>query len=77
MYVVYAELVLLDNWLLDFLLLALSYRVLQRRIKLLRCSIGAIIGGLYSCAALAIPWDEPYHYKALYSCGYDICGGSG
>ena len=69
MYVVYAELVLLDNWLLDFLLLALSCRVLQRRIKLLRCSIGAIIGGLYSCAALAIPWMSHIIIKLFIAAG--------
>ena len=56
MHVVYAELVLLDNWLIDFILLALSYIVLQRRVRVVRCALGALAGGAYSCIAFAFPW---------------------
>lgn len=69
MHVVYAELVLLDNWLLDFLLLALSCRILKRRIKLIRCSLGALIGGIYSCVAFAVPWMSSIIIKLFIAAG--------
>lgn len=51
----YAELVFLDNFLMDFLLCWLSLRLTKLKIILLNVSIGALFGGIYAALAPAFP----------------------
>ncbi len=52
---VYIELVLLDNFLMDFIILFFATRLSEKRVKFSRVSAGAGIGALYSVLALAFP----------------------
>ena len=50
---VYIELVFLDNFLMDFIILFFAARLSEKRVKFSRISAGAGIGALYSVLALA------------------------
>lgn len=52
---VYIELVFLDNFLMDFIILFFATRLSEKRVKFSRVSAGAGIGALYSVLALAFP----------------------
>jgi len=51
----YIELIFIDNFLLDFLLLLLSCRICEKHARALQLCIGASIGGTYSTIALYMP----------------------
>ena len=51
----YIELIFIDNFLLDFLLLLLSCRICEKHAHALQLCIGASIGGTYSAIALYMP----------------------
>ncbi len=52
---VYFELVFLDNFLLDFILLFFSFRLSEKRVNFKCLFIGAAIGGLYGALSVALP----------------------
>lgn len=52
---VYIELILLDNFTADFLLLMAAMRVSARRVRPLRAVFGAAIGGIYALVAALVP----------------------
>lgn len=51
---VYVELVLLDNLLMDFILLYFAVRFSERRVVLWRVLLGALAGAVYAAAAVAV-----------------------
>lgn len=62
---VYIELVLLDNFLMDFIILFFAMRLSEKRAKLPRVCAGAGIGAVYSAVALAVPFLGGLFYKGL------------
>lgn len=52
---VYIELVLLDNFLMDFVILFFAVRLSEKRVQFSRISLGAGIGAVYSAFALGFP----------------------
>lgn len=52
---VYVELLFLDNFLLDFFLLCCCSRLSEQRVRPLRVTAGAAIGGVYSVLAALLP----------------------
>lgn len=52
---VYVELILLDNFLMDFLILYFTARFSDKRARIGRLSLGAAIGAVYSAFAVAVP----------------------
>lgn len=62
---VYIELVLLDNFLMDFIILFFAMRLCEKRAKLSRVCAGAGIGAAYSVVALAVPFLGGLVWKGL------------
>ena len=52
MQTVYIELILLDNFLMDFIILFFSVRLSERRVKIWRILLSALLGGIYSITAV-------------------------
>ncbi|MFR9207170.1 MAG: sigma-E processing peptidase SpoIIGA [Lachnospiraceae bacterium] len=52
MQTVYIELILLDNFLMDFIILFFSVRLSERRVKIWRIILSALLGGIYSITAV-------------------------
>lgn len=62
---VYIELVLIDNYLMDFLILYFAVRFSDKRVRLTRVAIGAAIGATYSALAVAVPFMAALPIKAV------------
>ena len=62
---VYIELVLLDNFLMDFIILFFAMRLSEKRARLSAVSQGAGIGAVYSAIALAVPVLSSMLFKCL------------
>ncbi len=57
---IYVELIFLDNFLIDFLLVYLAARFSERKVSFGRVSLGAAIGGVYGvCCAACAPLGSP------------------
>lgn len=63
MRVVYLDMVLLYNALIDYLLLIVSARFLSQPVKRWRCGVSAVFGGLYAAAAY-FPWGTLLRHPA-------------
>jgi stage II sporulation protein GA (sporulation sigma-E factor processing peptidase) len=64
---VYVELVLLDNFLMDYLLLHFALRFSEKRVFILRAAAGAGIGALYAVFAVIFPFLTLLPIKLLMS----------
>ena len=56
---VYADLLFMINFSMDFLCLFITSRILRCRLKITQALAAAVIGGVYSIAALFIPFGKP------------------
>ena len=55
---VYADLLFMINFSMDFLCLFITSRILHCRLKIFLAFAAAVIGGIYSIAVLFIPWSK-------------------
>ncbi len=70
---VYVEFVLLDNFLMDFLLLYLALRFSEKKARLGRVCGGAALGAVYAAAAVALPFLQSFPCKLLASLLMLLC----
>ena len=70
---VYVEFVLLDNFLMDFLLLYLALRFSEKKARLGRVCGGAALGAVYAAAAVALPFLQSFPCKLLVSLLMLLC----
>ena len=59
---VYADLLFMINFSMDFLCLYLVAKLLARRFSLLRCALSSTVGGLYAVCSLLLPFPSPLSF---------------
>lgn len=62
---VYVELIWIENFLLDFVILLLSMRLSQKRTSFVRCAAGGAAGGVYAVFAALYPFLRGIPFKLL------------